>query len=272
MKQVDPYADPFGSVLLWSDTAITTLQDGLLSRGIHVNTGQWQSQSHVEATKTIELPFVDIYYDVPELVTLLQFQVKPNLPWAEEHFQERVSGIPHNPPPSHVRWPFNRNANDEHMAQGKFSHTYPERLWAGGEGGTCMDEGVGAEYFATLLDLVALLRREPMTRQAFIPIWWPVDGARAGKERVPCTIGYHFMIRYDMLHCHYYMRSCDLMRHLSDDLYMAARLMQWLCDALSDNHPHDLIPGTLKMAISSLHIFEADVQVIKFQRAQARHG
>src|SRR5438105_2898212 len=66
--------------------------------------------------------------DIPPTQGALASYVEPNLPWAENHFQERVSGEPLNPPPSHMDWPWARH-NPEHQTEEKFSHTYPERYW-----------------------------------------------------------------------------------------------------------------------------------------------
>lgn len=248
--------------------------------GMMVNTGQWQSQSDVPMTQTVELEYVHIEYLMPSLMDLLQEDVKPNLPWAEDHFQERVSGIPHNPPPSAAYWPYAVRNHEGHTIQGKFSHTYPERLWgiqyALSDLWTrkAADEG---EELATLNDLVALLIAEPYTRQAFIPIWWPIDGKMAGKERVPCTLGYHFMMRDGMLNCMYPMRSCDLLRHFTDDIYMACRLTQWIVDKLNssrvgyENQNGWISPGTLYMDIASLHVFETDLNLLRLQSRQERY-
>lgn len=228
--------------------------------------------------KVIEFEFCTVVYNIPPDEPTAVVELKPNLPWAEEHFQERVSGVPLNPPPSHVRWPFAQGGNEKFLPNGRFSHTYPERLWMGNNGYMVnpADHPVGSEkpwrnHLADLSNLAQLLADHPTTRQAFIPIWWPTDGKIAETQRVPCTIGYHFLLRDDMLHCHYFMRSCDAMRHLPDDLYMAARLTQWLCEQINDyweandGNPPWVDPGVLAMQITSLHIFEGDVQVIKFQ-------
>lgn len=265
------------------------IRRALAKDGNRVQADQWQSTAQVDPMKqVIEFEFCTVVYDMPPDTAILRSELTPNLPWAEEHFQERVSGVPLNPPPSHVRWPFaqatgaNDLANGLHMSDERFSHSYPERLWSHDRYITAPPSDMfdirsvkpfDAQPLAHLSDLVQLLADHPTTRQAFIPIWWPIDGKMAEKERVPCTIGYHFLLRDGMLHCHYFMRSCDAMRHLPDDLYMAARLTQWMCEQLNDywranNHFAGLQPGRLVMQITSLHIFEGDLAVIAFQDGQ----
>src|SRR3546814_17811567 len=78
--------------------------------------------------------------------------------------------------------------------------------------------------------------RSPYTRQAYLPVWFPEDTGSASGQRVPCTLGYQFLIRETpagkVLHIIYNMRSCDFMRHLADDIYMTIRLAQWMPDQL----------------------------------------
>jgi len=204
-------------------------------------------------------------------------EVKPNLPWAEDHFLERVSGEPLNPPASEAWWPYARAGNAEHKNGEKFHHTYPERIWPKGAGdgvqwendlpyvndlhfGWVRHHNHGIRYaYGDLKDVVDQLAKNPLTRQAYLPIWFPEDTGACGVEgqRVPCTLGYHFLSRFGRMDIVYYIRSCDLLRHFTDDVYMAARLLQWMCYQLNARS-HDIVPGKLVMHISSLHIFRGD--------------
>lgn len=232
--------------------------------------GQWQSQA--TDMKTRELMGVVFEYRLPDTKEVLAGHTQCNLPWAEDHFQERVGGEPLNPPPSEQWWPFNQNKNAAHKFQKdgeatQFSHTYPERFWpkkAGEVRGPDQISEYGTRWpnrgirfdLGDLGDVVALLRRSPGTRQAYLPVWFPEDTGTVHGQRVPCTLGYHFLIRGGRLHCWYYMRSCDLIRHFPDDAYMAGRLTQWICHQLAD--AGTVKPGNLTMVISSLHTFEQD--------------
>lgn len=249
-----------------------------------VHRGSWQSidVSGSRLHETFEMAHVTIDYEIPSTLDELQIEIQPNLPWADEHFAERVSGIPHNPPPSHVRWPYAQAANAQHTSGGKFSHTYPERFWprrAGmapewqniksGMGQRLLDRR-GIRYrYGDLSDVVNQLVINPLTRQAYLPVWFPEDtGATAG-QRVPCTLGYHFLVTHGKMDIVYAIRSCDLLRHFQDDIYLAARLCQWMCEQYNEQitHPRspdpeitlkNLRPGRLIMHISSLHAFMGD--------------
>lgn len=221
-----------------------------------VDTGEWQAivNSDIPQSRTLELEDVSFKFNIPNTIEELRESVKPNLPWADLHFAERISGIPYNPPPSHVHWPFAVNGNDAHRSDEKFSHTYPERMWPKYKGqGDELEHRMGIRFpYGDLSDVVRLLQNRPMTRQAYLPIWFPEDTGAVQGQRVPCTIGYHFMIRDDQLKCVYYIRSCDFIRHFRDDVYLASRLTQGIAAVLR------VTPGQLVMHISSLHVFEAD--------------
>lgn len=239
---------------------------GLLkSDGETIDSGRWQSQDVSDPNyRTIEVQGVVFQTPLSDSLASWQSRVKANLPWAEDHFQERVSGIPHNPPPSHEWWPFNRKANAEHMKNEQFSHTYPERFWPKWANSSCVHglqhparEGVRYEY-GDLTDVIDLLQREPLTRQAYLPVWFPEDTGVVHGERVPCTLGYLFSIRNNQLSITYYIRSCDYFRHFADDVYMAGRLAQWMIERLENRGRDVYLPGVLTMYIESFHCFEGD--------------
>ena len=81
------------------------------------------------------------------------------------------------------------------------------------------------------------------------------DGTAAlAGERVPCTFGWHYMLRDNKLHCAYHMRSCDVMRHLHNDLFFANAL----CLLLIEQSGLDAKPGIMHFSASSLHCFQVD--------------
>ena len=186
--------------------------------------------------------------------------IRPNLPWADRHFEEeRVSGEPINPGETWKIWPFSQSAETHIRDQGKYDHSYAERYWPkDAEGGKLK----GYRFpIGDLNDLVAALATDPLTRQAYLPVWFPEDlGAIAEGARVPCTLGYHFIMRSGQLHVVYPMRSCDYIRHFRDDVYLTFRLMLWVLDRLRDLSSQwaGVMPGTLRMHMTSLHMFELD--------------
>jgi hypothetical protein len=209
--------------------------------------------------------------------------IKPNLPWADDHFMERVGGEPLNPGVEWANWPWGNSANTFREGEEEiFNHTYMERLWPkwarksrGGHlplkkrddqrrypnaSGQFTHRGVAFEY-GDLQSLVEYIASEPYTRQAWIPLFFPEDTGYGDGGRKPCTLGYQFMLRNGQLHIWYPLRSCDLIRHFPDDCYLAVRLLMWVLDQCRAQNPEfwlEVTPGTYSMHMTSLHIFEND--------------
>jgi|TARA_Y100000310_G_scaffold71645_1_gene67536 thymidylate synthase len=229
------------------------LRKKLLEQGYEIETERWQGD--VNHPSFLEILHADLV--VPMAVTADESSdlLEAQQPWADEHFEERVGGIPCNPPPSHVHW---LKDTDKYLMDEAFSHSYPERMWQ--NNGDKAERGIltqGIRFnIANLNTAVELLKKEPTTRQCYIPIWFPEDLTAAYMgERVPCTFGWHFMLRGEKLHCSYHMRSCDVMRHLHNDLYFANRLAIWL---IKEAELIGTIPGTLHFSSTSLHCFMID--------------
>jgi hypothetical protein len=243
------------------------------------NTGLWHqvdiSKSPVHNTR--ELTDITVRCPIPITREFAQLSFDPSLPWAEDHFTERVSGVPYNPPPSATYWPYGNTARHTDGNTSMFSHTYPERFWPKYANRTATQynirDGVRFQY-GDLMDVVNLLYAHPLTRQAYLPVWFPEDTGNVQNVRVPCSLGYHFMLRNAELSVRYFIRSVDFVRHFKDDVYMAARLTQWVCDAINRKTDEEYgvgahmddgawIPGRLIMHISSLHSFVGDDAKLK---------
>ena len=240
-----------------------------------VNRGPAHAMKTDSTSIVHEIMGAQLVMRVPGSAKQLADMVSPNLPWAEDHFQERVSGDPLNPAPSEAWWPYAQSGNQQHKDPNeKFSHTYPERYWPrfANVGGTT-DKGrqvtvphVGVRFeYGDLGDVVEVLQKNRMSRQAYLPVWFPEDGAASvAGQRVPCSLGYHFIYNPGFgLDCYYSMRSCDIMRFLRDDVYMTGRLLQWVANEVG------LEIGKLTMNISNLHCFPADLVYLSNVQAQA---
>jgi hypothetical protein len=245
--------------------AIDYARECLLYSTIPVRTESWQgiSTEGRPDMATHEVINHSLTVRVPtENLDLIALDIMPNKVWADEHFAERVSGHPLNPPPSWERWPWAKSAAKFRACE-KFNHTYPERIWPKwamrDEQAETPHAGI-RYYYGDLGDVVRLLQEQPHTRQAFLPIWFPEDTGVVHRDRAPCTIGYHFLMRDNKLHLFYPIRSCDYMRHFRDDIYLAVRLQLWVIDSLrlADDRWLEVSPGDLSMHIYSLHCFRND--------------
>src|SRR5262245_41328374 len=293
-----------------------TIAHKMVLNAWEVDTGHWQGLKDVPQTKTFELPYVNIlWHKVPDSQGALEREVKPNMPWAEDHFIERVGGRPLNPGEQYKNWPWFAGNVPVHMgitepwvsetdwayvagvvmgegtidnskgkprlhiyqkdrefledirrrikvgriscreqtsqlksngpicvlcvtnkqeiewvlthllpylsgekrvkagqglilisdrpdhgnekdliSEPRFSHTYMTRYWPKGL-------STGIEFTpGDLMDIARLLVREPYTRQAYLPVWFPEDTGAVEEQRVPCSLGYHFMLRDFKLH------------------------------------------------------------------------
>jgi thymidylate synthase len=171
----------------------------------------------------------------------LFFEFEGNSPydreWCQATFAERVSGIPMNPGESYKIWPY--RTEDFLNKEGKFSHTYMERM-------------------VNLEDVISRLNKNPFTRQAILSIWTKEDELDLDDPvRVPCSIFYHFQYTNGELDMTYSIRSCDIRRHLANDLYLANCLLSYV------SHKANMLPGKLYVWVGNLHCFESDIYSLK---------
>lgn len=211
--------------------------------------------------------------------------IGPNLPWADDHFEERVCGAPINPGIQWKKWPYGHSAAQFLDPRGMFNHNYMERYWPklAGKFDHATDtpadwnriandvwgrkspnerppanHGIMYDY-GDLNDVVTLLAGDPYTRQAYLPVWFPEDTG-GGSKRAPCTLGYHFLCREGRLDIDYHIRSCDFVRHFRDDIYLTIRLALWMIEQCGKRSMDwtRITPGKFIMHIGSLHMFVND--------------
>ena len=203
----------------------------LFSSGTEITTKSWQGKGN--PPKMLEILHVSEIMPMYETIEGIVEATNAKMPWAEVHFQERVSGVPMNPPPSHTMWA--KGTEDFFEDGDKFSHSYPERMWS-------KELHSGIRY--DIADLSTLVK-----------VFFPEDlSASLQGDRVPCTLGWHFIVREGRMDCFYPMRSCDAVRHLHNDLFFANRLVIWLLEQTGIK----AVPGVLHFAATSLHCFKED--------------
>lgn len=259
------------------DNLVCAAGEDLLYFGKIVEVPTWQALDVRGAPqeRTHELTDYSLSAEIPADVKRLMAEVQPNLPWAENQFLERVGG-PANTGRTYKEWPWYKGNVETHKGEWGFSHTYMDRYWpkravhllSNGRPSAKLGDALG-----DLSDVVKLLAQEPTTRQAYLPVFFPMDTGAVHGERVPCSLGYLFLMRENKLNITYYIRSCDFYRHFRDDIYMTARLCQWVLSQVVPRDVHDndrraldaahpwakVMPGRLTMHIGSLHVFEHDL-------------
>lgn len=231
----------------------------VMNFGEKVKCGIWQANELFSDQEMLVLRRHNLILDIGGLDLK---DIGADVDWAEEHFQERISGNPTNPGESYKRWPYAqfKDDNDPYKDGKKFSHTYQERIWPklanAEEKGYYIYEGIRYKV-GDLQDVINQLRDNPLTRQAYLPIFFPEDTGAVHKQRVPCTIGYYFWISGGKLHCDYTIRSCDVLRHFRNDVYLTSRLLQYVADQLQLEY------GTLAFNSFNSHVFVNDLYALR---------
>jgi hypothetical protein len=245
--------------------AITAVGNQLRDYPHEIPAGRWQSTDMSKDPAARMKEILNVSFQVAlawnENPSVWADDIKPNMPWAEDHFKERVCGRPLNPGVQWANWPWALSADKFRKAAGeKFSHTYMERYWPKHAGPEVTGYGLsghtGIRYdYGDLNDVVTHLLGDPLSRQAYLPVWFPEDTGVVHGERVPCTLGYHFIQRSGYFHSTYYIRSCDFYRHFRDDLYLSIRLQLWLLQQLRGKEPHTVseLWKRVKMATFTFH-------------------
>jgi thymidylate synthase len=229
----------------------------VIHHGIKGSIGYWQG-----VEKYIDDPIkemANLYMVVPmhNNQSRLAKETMADIPWAEDHFQERINPKNHkealNPGYAYKYWPhakFKEEGDDFARLNKNFSHTYMERFWPKQKTGNRFKMG----NWETFIDNA---KNNPKSRQLFFPIYYPEDtDASFLGERVPCTLGYHFQVFGGFLHLSYFIRSCDLQKHFRNDVYFTVRLAQELKSKVPAYKNMPL--GNLNIWIGNLHCFLND--------------
>lgn len=280
--------------------ADSRLRNRMLNEGVRIHPARWQGIdiSTRPDAEMVELLNVDLEMDLRGIHDLAHWraEIRPNLPWADDHFAERVSGSPMNPGLEWANWPWAKSAGG-FIEGGIFNHNYMERYWpkiAGKPDRPTKDvldfdrairetkfvtehTGIRHEY-GDLMDVIQLMAHDPLTRQAYLPIFFPEDTGVGDGGRKPCTLGYQFIVRGNKLHVYYPMRSCDLLRHFRDDCYLTVRLGLWVLEQLqawknisgkcAEFDWSRVTLGTLSMHMTSLHCFIGDYLLMRRENEQ----
>lgn len=121
------------------------------------------------------------------------------------------------------------------------------------------DAGYGAYGPRTaeqMANCVAILRADPLTRQAVVSIWNETDLTHVGDK--PCTVFLQFLVRPDAgtmmaLELHVHMRSQDVWLGTPYDVFMFTQLQHTVA------HDLGLPVGKYVHHTTSLHIYERNV-------------
>lgn len=216
----------------------------LFEMGIRVTPKTMQDKVIVgqKAYETIELSGYSFAImdtvDLDDMITAREL----NLGWCYADLEERLSSEHINPGKAYKL----RKEWDEFVHGDKFAYTYNERL----------------NY--QIEDTIEVLDFDNASRQAVITVYEGTKdtGKRGGLSRVPCSMYYQFIIRGGKLDVIYTMRSSDFMTHFPYDIWMAAKLRDYILSELNKKktvNARQIKPGKLVFFSGSLHAYAKDV-------------
>lgn len=286
-----------------SMTKVLSLIDrAMLDVSIDVHTDSWQGLDIKARPEARMKELLNVSFTLNTLGmdtdTLLD-EVGANRPWADDHFLERVCGEPINPGTEWANWPWGGSASKFLNAAGQFNHNYMERYWPKVAGLSVHASASAAQFkaghdsfkdifadkppayaphfgirhsYGDLNDVVSLLVKDPQTRQAWLPIFFPEDTGVGDGLRKPCTLGYQFMVRDDELHIYYPLRSCDYAKHFRDDIHLTLLLGLWVIEQASKQSDYwkKVKLGSYTMHCTSLHMFINDWHALSLKHKEPK--
>jgi len=108
---------------------------------------------------------------------------------------------------------------------------------------------------AQLTHVVQLLREDPSTRRAYLPIFQPIDNFSDVEK--PCWASLQFVIRNGRLDLIDYFRSNECCIAIPSDLYGAYKLLEYVAAEVG------VMPGWIYHYIACAHLRESDYDTIK---------
>lgn len=132
--------------------------------------------------------------------------------------------------------------------------------------GTVLDGAYGTRinYFdqngdprSQIQGVIQELRRDPTTRRAVISIYRDEDLFGLGGKNTPCTLSLQFLIREGQLHMIVNMRSSDVVRGVTYDLFVFTMLQEYIARHL------EVELGSYFHNAGSLHFYETDMPLYK---------
>lgn len=153
--------------------------------------------------------------------------------WCLAEIKERLSKEEVNPGTAYRM----RGVWEEFIHNGKFSYSYNERM-------SYQIDGIIDE-----------IKKNPDSRQLIIQIFnAKIDHSRigSGDSRIPCSMHYQFMVREEKLDIMYFMRSCDINEHWTNDIYLAFLLQEFIA------RQSGYEVGKLFFTAASLHSYKKD--------------
>lgn len=177
--------------------------------------------------------------------------------WTEEQMQRAICYFPKG------RWDWAVAEIEERLYKTiGDAHPNPGQAWKLAEDlwGPFLRNGVFSYSYAErwqhqLPYIIRELKEVPQTRQAIMTMYSTERDMMnwRGKDRVPCSLTYQFLLRERDLTLIYNQRSCDFLQFFMHDVYFSCRLLDYVAKRVGAD------TGTFIHMIGSLHAFEKDM-------------
>lgn len=174
-----------------------------------------------------------------DLWDMVRMSGKINIDWLLAEMNERLvgvaKGIPLNPGLAYKQ---NEDFWGRFLRNGVFSYSYAER------------------FQAQLPYIIRELKEKPNTRQAIMTMYDRHEDMLhwGGRDRVPCSISYQFMLRENKLVLIYNQRSCDFVKFFPSDVWLTIKLLLYVAQNIGKE------PGSFIHFLGSLHAFAGDLK------------
>jgi len=178
-------------------------------------------------------------FDSDNLWQMVTKSGKVNVDWLITELCERMNGLygkePLNPG---IAWKNNSDFWGKFIRNGVFSYSYAERMQE------------------QLPYIIRELKEKPNTRQAVLTMYDKHNDMLhwGGRDRVPCSLTYQFMLREDKLVLIYNQRSCDFVKFFPSDVWLTVGMLLHVANAIEKE------PGQFIHFLGSLHAFAGDLK------------
>lgn len=203
-----------------------TVQDKFVA-----NDPNFQTIELVGYAYSLTLPILET--ELMELLSYTGFS-EDRKTWVIVESRERVCEVSLNPGKA---WEHDRTFWEKFLRGGVFSYTYAER------------------FAEQIKYVIHELLDSPNTRQAIITMYDRHQDMMnwGGRDRVPCSISYQFIVREGKLVVIYNQRSCDFLNFFPADIYLTIKLMEHISTQTG------LPMGQFIHFLGSLHAFAGDM-------------
>jgi len=226
---------------------IKEVERDLFEMGIRYQTATVQDENVADNPDfmTIELmgySYMLSSWDDQSLDRLMDYN-NNNLVWGKAEALERLGllrGYRYYPNPGHA-WMINERSQkfwEKYIRDGFLSYSYGER------------------WQQQIPYVIQELEKYPNTRQAIITMYDRHEDMHnwGGRDRVPCSLTYQFLLRDDKLSLIYSERSCDFIKFFSTDVYTSIILLDFIADRIG------AVPDKFIHFLGSLHAFAGDLK------------